>query len=894
MFAAPLFEDRMTESAARVASSLADHYHIERELGAGGMATVYLAEDLKHHRKVAIKVLHAELSAILGPERFLKEIELTANLQHPHILPLFDSGSADGLLYYVMPYVDGETLRTRLDREKQLSVGDAVRIACEAADALEYAHSRGVVHRDIKPENILIQNGHALVADFGIALAVQQAGGQRMTQTGLSLGTPQYMSPEQAMGEREIGARSDIYSLGAVTYEMLAGEPPFTGPSAQAIVAKVMTSVPVPPRELRKTIPPAVEDAVLTALEKLPADRFPSAAEFARALSDTTSTSSRTAAHSRAGRSANAQHRSMVLLAAIAIIASAAAAWGWLRPRSGTPSIPSSRPWRVMISFPDTAMPAGSIALSPDGSALAYAAGSARYARVWIRQGTALEPAPLKASDGGQNAAFSPDGRRIAFNGAGTMVVNVDGTGLVAVGDTTGILLPFAWADEDHLIVASKTGLSRMAVQGGGLEVVARTDSGESATNPSVLPDGHGFLFTVVPRDYADLSRYRIEMTDGRPNGSRVLMSGILARYVPGHLLVVRADGSLFAFPFDLANGRVTGAAVPIATGITIGSFGVVPFDAAANGRVVYGTGEAGEDLRDLVRVARDGKVTPLDTSWVGDFESVAASRNGEQVATFTVTPTTQEIEVHDLRTGAANHYAIPGLQCRNPIFSTVGSTLYFTGSSATGNSGVYRVEPGSAAPPRTVFQLSNHLLQYLALTPGDARMLYDRFGASEAPQLFAHALVGAATPDASVQGTAAAELAPAVSPDGRWLAYVSIESGAAQLYVRSMDSSRGGRWQVTQRGPGLPRWSHDGRELFYFAQDSMMVADVTPGAQFKIGKPHGLFSTAGFMSGDEPFDVLPGGAFLMIRRHVSRPGAAQLVMLERWDAGLTSGNHTQ
>ena len=471
------------------------------------------------------------------------------------------------------------------------------------------------------------------------------------------------------------------------------------------------------------------------------------------------------------------------------------------------------------------------------------------------------------------------------------MVANVDGTGLVAVGDTTGIVLPFAWADEDHLLVASKNGLSRMAVQGGGLEVVARTDSGESDTNPSVLPDGHGFLFTVVPRDYADLSRYRIEITDGRPNGSRVLMPGVLARYVPGHLLVVRADGSLFAFPFDLAKGRVTGPEVLIATGLSVGEYGVVPFDATENGRVVYGTGEAGEDLRDLVRVARDGKVTPLDTSWVGDFESVAASRNGEQLATFTVTPSTQEIDVHDLRSGAASHYAIPGLECRDPIFSTVGSTLYFTGTSGAGNGGVYQVEPGSAAPPHLVFQLSNHILQYLALTPGDARMLYDRYGASEAPQLFAHALAGAATPDASVQGTAPAEFAPAVSPDGRWLAYVSIESGAGELYVRSMDSSRGERWQVSQRGPGYPRWSHDGRELLYFAQDSMMVADVTPGAQFKIGKPHGLFSTAGFMSGDEPFDVLPGDAFLMIRRHVSRPGAAQLVMLERWDAGLASGN---
>ncbi len=228
----------------RIASALADRYRIERELGSGGMATVYLAEDLKHHRKVAIKVLHAELSAILGPERFLKEIELTANLQHPHILPLFDSGSADGLLYYVMPYVDGETLRGRLSREKQLSIADAVRIATEVADALEYAHKRGVIHRDIKPENVLLHEGRALVADFGIALAVQQAGGSRMTQTGLSLGTPQYMSPEQAMGEREITARTDIYSLGVVTYEMLSGDPPFTGSTLQAIVAKVITEDP--------------------------------------------------------------------------------------------------------------------------------------------------------------------------------------------------------------------------------------------------------------------------------------------------------------------------------------------------------------------------------------------------------------------------------------------------------------------------------------------------------------------------------------------------------------------------------------------------------------------------------------------------------------------------
>ncbi|MFO0074447.1 MAG: serine/threonine-protein kinase, partial [Gemmatimonas sp.] len=274
----------MNQFVARLATALATHYRVERDLGAGGMATVYLAHDLKHERDVAIKVLHPDLGAALGAERFLSEIRTTARLQHPHILPLLDSGAADGLLFYVMPYVRGETLRARLEREKQLPIADAVRIAREVAGALDHAHKQGVIHRDIKPENILLQDGAAVVADFGIALAVQQAGGQRMTQTGLSLGTPQYMSPEQAMGERTIDARSDIYALGAVTYEMLTGDPPFTGASVQAIVARVLTERPGAIRAVRDTVPVGVEAAVLTALAKLPADRFASASAFAEAL----------------------------------------------------------------------------------------------------------------------------------------------------------------------------------------------------------------------------------------------------------------------------------------------------------------------------------------------------------------------------------------------------------------------------------------------------------------------------------------------------------------------------------------------------------------------------------------------------------------------------------
>ncbi|MGH7518074.1 MAG: protein kinase domain-containing protein [Gemmatimonadales bacterium] len=263
--------------------ALRDRYTVERELGRGGMATVYLAHELKHHRSVAFKVLHAELGVALGPERFLREISLTARLQHPHILPLFDSGETAGRLWYTMPYVEGESLRDRLRREIQLPVNEAVRLAAEVADALDYAHRHGVVHRDIKPENILLEETHALVADFGVARAVDVAGEGKLTETGLALGTPAYMSPEQASAGA-VDARSDIYALGCVLYEMLAGEPPFTGPTPQAIIAKRFSEAVPSIHRLRDTVPPAVERAVSKALSKVPADRFSSAAQFAQAL----------------------------------------------------------------------------------------------------------------------------------------------------------------------------------------------------------------------------------------------------------------------------------------------------------------------------------------------------------------------------------------------------------------------------------------------------------------------------------------------------------------------------------------------------------------------------------------------------------------------------------
>ncbi|MEP7326902.1 MAG: serine/threonine-protein kinase [Gemmatimonadota bacterium] len=321
----------MSEPPTSLRNTLADRYAIERELGRGGMATVYLAQDLKHHRPVALKVLHAQLAAVLGTDRFLREIETAANLNHPHILPLFDSGEAAGLLWYAMPLVEGESLRDRLDRERQLPLDDALQITREVTDALGFAHSRGIIHRDIKPENILLAHGHALVADFGIARAVGAAAGTKITETGLAIGTPAYMSPEQALGQ-EVDGRSDIYALGCVLYEMLAGEPPYTGPTAQAILARRLIE-PVPSlRTIRDNLPASVEAAIHTALARTPADRFATAGQFAAALVADGKTEGR-----KSGRTRPAASRWWLISAAI--LATVAVAVGVLRSRRASSTI---------------------------------------------------------------------------------------------------------------------------------------------------------------------------------------------------------------------------------------------------------------------------------------------------------------------------------------------------------------------------------------------------------------------------------------------------------------------------------------------------------------------------------------------------------------------------
>ena len=403
----------MSDPVARLNTALEGRYAIEHELGEGGMATVYLADDLKHERKVALKVLKPELAAVVGAERFLAEIKTTANLTHPHILPLHDSGEADGFLFYVMPHIEGESLRERIDREKQLGVDDALAITQKVANALDYAHGHGVVHRDIKPGNILLsEQGEPLVADFGIALAVAQAGGGRITETGLSLGTPHYMSPEQATGDRDVDPRSDVYALGCVLYEMLAGQPPFSATTAQAVLVKILTADAPSITSERRTVPPHVGHALARALEKLPADRFTSAVEFGTALADPsftyeararTSTATAPSETKLPAPTAQPWHRDGRVVAAllVAVTTSALAAWGWLsRPPIPGPGVPT----RSEVTGLNIRGTGWRLAISPDGRWIVAGHREGGLApALYIRAADVLEWRRLANTQGGGN-----------------------------------------------------------------------------------------------------------------------------------------------------------------------------------------------------------------------------------------------------------------------------------------------------------------------------------------------------------------------------------------------------------------------------------------------------------------------------------------------------------
>ncbi|HEX5963253.1 MAG TPA: protein kinase, partial [Gemmatimonadales bacterium] len=612
----------MTEIIDSLKRALTSRYALERELGRGGLATVYLARDLKHERPVALKVLHPELAALIGAERFLHEIRVTANLQHPHILPLHDSGESDGLLWYVMPYVAGESLRVKLHREKQLPIPEAVTICGQIASALDYAHRHGVIHRDIKPENILLHDGQPSVADFGIALAVSQAGGSRLTETGLSIGTPQYMSPEQSMGDRELDARSDIYSLGVVLYEMLTGDPPYTGSTAQAIVAKVITEKPAPVTARRDTIPLHVAAAVHKAIAKLPADRFHAAAEFAEALvrPGAGQTLPETILVPGASRGARSVSRRRSVAIAGSVLLAGLAAWGWLRPGPRAPVV------RLGIALPAgealQQLEGGSrIAISPDGSRLVYVGPAGKGHQLWMKPSSQLHGSPLPGTEGGRNPFFSPDGRKLGFTTSVPMklkVMSLSGEPAITLADSGLENGGASWGSDGYIYVDTERGLQRLKASGGPLEPVAILDSTRGETGiawPQVLPSGKAVLLRMRRATDA-LSDFNIIAVEPRSGRRTSLTRGVFARYTPsGHLVYVTADGKLLAAPFDEGKMTLTGPPVALTDGVALGVLGRVDLAISATGTLVYAPGSP-TAATDVVRVNRDGTVHPLDPNW--------------------------------------------------------------------------------------------------------------------------------------------------------------------------------------------------------------------------------------------------------------------------------------
>src|SRR5213592_4498399 len=532
----------MSDALERLGAALAEHYTIEREIGAGGMATVYLARDLKHDRKVALKVLRPELAAVLGIERFLSEIRVTAHLQHPHILPLFDSGQAGGLIYYVMPHVEGESLRHRLEREKHLPIEEAVALASGVASALDYAHRHGVIHRDIKPENILFQDGEAVVADFGIALALSAAAGSRLTETGLSLGTPQYMSPEQATGDRLIDARSDIYSLASVLYEMLAGEPPHTGPTVQSVIAKVLTDRPRPLRQLRQSVPPHVEAAVLKALAKVPADRFQTAAQFVDALARP----GWAAALATPGRFGRVAARDVAPWA-VAGVATGFALWAWLRPRPE----PLARPVaRFTLALPPSAPLAEAgptVALSPDGSRIVYVRSGATGNQLFSRKLDQLEPVLLAGTQTVRSPFFSPDGRWVAYFSSGKLYKLLLGGGqATTVADAPGLAFGATWGSTDTIVFRSDSGLMAVPAAGGEPRLLLKSDTsrGETYSFPHYLPGAKALLFQIRSRGVDRLGA--LTLATGKL--TRFEQTGSNPQYVSsGHVVLATRTGRLLA-----------------------------------------------------------------------------------------------------------------------------------------------------------------------------------------------------------------------------------------------------------------------------------------------------------------------------------------------------------
>jgi eukaryotic-like serine/threonine-protein kinase len=835
--------------AGRLKAALSGRYAIERELGRGGMATVFLAHDVRHDRKVALKVLRPELAAIIGAERFLREIRLTANLQHPHILPLHDSGEADGFLYYVMPYVEGESLRGWLARERQLPVEDALGIATEVAAALAYAHKHGVIHRDIKPENILLTSGTAVVADFGIARALTEAGAGRLTETGLSLGTPQYMSPEQATGERDLDARSDVYSLGCVLYEMLVGEPPYTGPTTQSVIAKVLTEAPRRVRSTRPAVPGHVDAAIHKAMAKLPADRFRGAAEFAEALTvpgammDTD-----VVAAGPAERPSRRLDRRHLLAAGVALLlAIVIGVAGWLRS-APTPPAPLVR---VVLALPPDARlenrEGSPVALSPDGTTLVYSGSR----QLFLRRLDQIDPVPLPNTERAGQPFFSPDGQHVGFLADGNLKrVALTGGPAITLSPASE-LMGATWGSGDTIVFAASGGLFRVAASGGTAQRIQFADSapGRLYRWPEFLPDGKRLLVTV-----AGTTPYHfVGLVD--PGSGKVTRLGredepsTNPHFVePNWLLYLGGEATVFAMPFDWRAGRVTGTGRPVLENVRRGVWGDAKLGLSRAGWAVY---QKAPSQRRLTLVDRRGIATPISTE-ARTFSDPRFSPDGGEVAVTMLAPgqgLAGDIWTLNLRQATLSRLTFGGLH-QFPAWSADGREILVVKRLR----GVVTV-PAGGGPLDSLLEKPNVLesepthdgraLVYREPgVPGD--LYYVRRDSLDHPHPFVVSPFD--------------ERSPALSTDDRWLAYVSNETGRDEVYVRPFPEG-GGRWQVSAAGGTEPRWRRDGRELFYRNADTLIALQVHTRPRFAVEKRTVLF-TGDYVTSTRhaTYDVHPDG----------------------------------
>ena len=845
-------------------AALEGRYRIERKLGEGGMATVYLADDLKHERKVALKVLKPELAAVVGAERFLAEIKTTANLQHPHILPLFDSGEADGFLFYVMPYIEGETLREHLDREKQLPVDEAVRIATAVANALHTAHEAGVVHRDIKPGNILLSRGEPLVADFGIALAVGAAGGSRLTETGLSVGTPYYMSPEQATGDQAVGTASDTYALGCVLYEMLVGDPPYQGSTAQAVLGQIIQGKPVSAREKRKSVPPNVDAAIRRALEKIPADRFPDAQEFARALSDP---GFRHAEGGFAGVGASSGPWKGVSLGLAMLVVLLAAHSGWMLLRPSAP-VPVERFGTPFLEGQEPLGTGGrNFTLSPDGSMAVYVGpGEEGGIRLWSRRWTDLEATPIRGTDGSLTPEVSLDGREVAFDRGGEVHV------VPLAGGPVRTLMPGIvpqWGDDGYVYARlGAVGAVRIPAGGGPIDTISTLSGGEqNHFVTDVLPGSEKALVMVI----FSSGDQEIRVLDLESGEMTFLVTAEWARYVETGHIVYEFDGSLIAAPFDPGSGELTGPPVSMASD-------VLAFSISRAGRLFYSTGTSGGPNRQLVWVTRSGEATPVDSTWTfargDDNLSWRISPDGSRLVLREMTEGTYDLWVKELDDGPRSRLTFDDAGDYYPQWTPDGESITYVSGTPTGLDVFTRRADGTGEPQELVDVEESIALAYWS---PDREWLILRT-TTGAGNVFGRDILAMRPSVDSVPRPLMAEeydeMYPVLSPDGRWIAYASNETGRFEIYVRPFPDVDSGRWQISTRGGNRPRWTRAGNEIFFAdANNNMAVARVDgSGSAFDAQSPEILFSIPNDIETADlgvPFDVTPDGRRLIMARIV-------------------------